>query len=140
MGCCQVIGPALLKTTFYVHCFFFYYFTASVGSEGTTTGHVVSPCSIMMHHGFTSNEVKCARKQNINYAKQHHTPHCWLPAKVMLPTNSTKHFYWLTHSTPILLLKNIQIYIIISHYRPFSALSTRKTYPQNHAQRTLMPL
>ena len=36
--------------------------------------------------------------------------HCWLPTKVMYPANSTKHFYWLTHSTSILLMKNVQIY------------------------------
>ena len=50
---------------------------------------------------------------NIDYAKQHHTTHCWLPAKVMYPANSTKRFSWLTRSTSILLMKNVQIYIII---------------------------
>ena len=49
--------------------------------------------------------------KNIHYAKQHHSPHCWLPAKVMYPANSTKRFSWLTHSTSILLMKNVQIYI-----------------------------
>ena len=48
---------------------------------------------------------------DIDYAKQHHTPHCWLPVKVMYPANSTKRFSWLTHSTSILLMKNVQIYI-----------------------------
>ena len=47
--------------------------------------------------------------KNIDYAK-HHTPLCWLPAKVMYPTNSTKRFSWLTRSTSILLIKNVQIY------------------------------
>ena len=28
--------------------------------------------------------------KNNDYAKQHRTPHCWLPAKVMYPANSTK--------------------------------------------------
>ena len=42
---------------------FFYSFTASDGSEGSTAGRVVSPCSIMMHHGFRSKEARCARKQ-----------------------------------------------------------------------------
>ena len=32
----------------------------------------------------------------IDYAKQLHTPYCWLPAKVMYPMNSTKRFFWLT--------------------------------------------
>ena len=67
-----------------------------------------SPCSIMMHHGFRSKEVRRARKQNIDYTKQHHTPHCWLHAKVMYPANSTKRFSWLTRSNPILLTKNVQ--------------------------------
>ena len=48
--------------------------------------------------------------KDIDYAKQHHTPHCWLPAKVMYPANSTKRFSWLTRSTSILLMKNVQIY------------------------------
>ena len=33
---------------------FFYSFTASDGSDGSTAGRVISPCSIMMHHGFRS--------------------------------------------------------------------------------------
>ena len=49
--------------------------------------------------------------KNIDYARQHHTPHCWLPVKVMYPANSTKRFSWLTRSTSILLMKNVQIYI-----------------------------
>ena len=49
--------------------------------------------------------------KDIDYAKQHHTPHCWLPAKVMYPANSTKRLSWLTRSTSILLMKNVQIYI-----------------------------
>ena len=47
--------------------------------------------------------------KDIDYAKQHHTPHCWLPAKVMYPANSTKRFSWLTS---ILLMKNVQIYAL----------------------------
>ena len=47
---------------------------------------------------------------NIDFDKQHHTPHCWLPAKVMHPANSTKRFSWLTRSTSILLMRNVQIY------------------------------
>ena len=74
--------------------------------------------------------------KNIDYAKQHHTPHCrqqsnttswrlmrrannisnthhcWLPAKVMHPANSTKRFSWLTHSTSIWLMKNVHIFNI----------------------------
>ena len=48
--------------------------------------------------------------KDIDYAKQHHTPHCWLPAKVMYPANSTKRFSWLTRSSSILLRMNVQIY------------------------------
>ena len=43
--------------------FFSYSFTASDGSEESTEGHVVSLCSIMMHHGFRSEEARRARKQ-----------------------------------------------------------------------------
>ena len=49
--------------------------------------------------------------KNIDYAKQHHTPQCWLPGKVMYPANSTKCLSWLTCSTLILLMKNVQIYV-----------------------------
>ena len=86
---------------------FSYSFTASDGSEESTAGRVMSPCSIMMHHGLGMQESK-----NIDYAKQHHTPHCWLPAKVMHPANSTKRFSWLTRSTSILLMKNVHIYML----------------------------
>ena len=48
--------------------------------------------------------------KNIDYAKQHHTPHCWLPAKMMYLANSTKRFSWLTRPTSSLLMKNVQIY------------------------------
>ena len=48
--------------------------------------------------------------KDIDYAKQHHTPHCWLPAKVMYAANSTKRLSWLTCSTPILLMKHVHIY------------------------------
>ena len=48
--------------------------------------------------------------KDIDYAKQHHTPHCWLPATVMYPAISTKRFSWLTRSTSIFLMKNVQIY------------------------------
>ena len=54
--------------------------------------------------------------KNIDYSKQHHTPHCWLPAKVMYPANSTNRFYWLTRSTSILLMKNVQVYICYIYY------------------------
>ena len=75
---------------------------------------MVSPRSITVHHGFRSQEARRARKQNIDYAKQHHTPHCWLPAKVMYPANSTNRFSWLTRSTAIFIVEecsNIYIYI-----------------------------
>ena len=47
--------------------------------------------------------------KNIDHAK-HHIPHCRLPAKVMHPANSSKRFSWLTRSTSILLIKNVQTY------------------------------
>ena len=40
-----------------------YSFTSSDGQEESTAGRVVSPCSIMVHHGFRSKEVRRARKQ-----------------------------------------------------------------------------
>ena len=103
----------IVNTKKYAHRFFFYSFIASDGSEGTITGRVVSSCSIMVHHGVRSQQASSARKESIDYAKQHHTPHCWLPAKLMYPSNSTKRFYWLTRSTANLLLENVQIYIYI---------------------------
>ena len=51
------------------------------------------------------------QSKNIDYAKQHHTPHCWLSAKVMYLANSAKSFSWLTRSTSILLMKNVQMYV-----------------------------
>ena len=42
------------------------------------------------YYGIRSKEVRRASKQNIDYTKQHHTPRCWLPAKMMYPANSTK--------------------------------------------------
>ena len=92
-----------IKTTSCVHRFS-YFFTASDHSEGTAEV-LVSPCSNMMHHGFRSKEVRHTRKQNIDCTKQHHTPHCWLPVKVMCPANSTKRFSWLTRSTPIFIVE-----------------------------------
>ena len=53
----------LEKTTFCVLRFFSYSFTASDCSEESTAGRVVSPCSIMAHHGFRSQEARHARKQ-----------------------------------------------------------------------------
>ena len=101
------------QTAFCALHFFFYSFTASDASEGTTAGCVASPRTIMVCHGFRSNETRRARKQKINYPKQQHTPQCWLPAKVMHPANSTKRFSRLTHSSPIFIVKNVQIYIHI---------------------------
>ena len=48
--------------------------------------------------------------------------HCWLPAKVMYPASSTKRFYWLTRSTPILLLMNIKIYMAVPRSYPLPQL------------------
>ena len=87
-----MIVPTLIKTAFCTHRIF-YSFTASDGSEGTTAGRVVSPCSIVVHHGFRSKEVRRARKQYIDYTKQHHTPHSWLS------TILAKRLSWLTRST-----------------------------------------
>ena len=56
-----------------------------------------------IYHTNTMHNKKArrARKQNIDYAKQHHTPHCWMPSKVMYPANSTKSLSWMTRSSPI---------------------------------------
>ena len=43
--------------------FFSYSFTASDGSEETTAGRVVSPCSIKVHHGFRSKEARPTREK-----------------------------------------------------------------------------
>ena len=57
--------------------------------------------------------------ENINYAKQHHTPHCWLPAKVMYPAISTKRFSWLTRSTAIFIVEErLYIYMCVCMF-PF---------------------
>ena len=52
----------LEKTTFCV-LRFFYSFIASDGSEESIAGRVVSPCSIILHHGHRSKEARRARKQ-----------------------------------------------------------------------------
>ena len=53
----------LEKTTFYVLRFFSYSFTVSDDPEESIAGRVVSPCSIMMHHGFRSKVARRAIKQ-----------------------------------------------------------------------------
>ena len=102
------------KTTFCVIRFFSYSFTASDGSEESAAGRVVLPYTIMVLHGFRSNRQGMQESKNIDYAKQHHTPHCWLPAKVMYPANSTKRFSRLTRSTSNLLMMNVQIYVYVN--------------------------
>ena len=67
--------------------------------------------------------------EKINYAKQHHTPHCWLPAKVMYPAISTIRFSWLTRSTPILIvekLANIYVYIYTHNHKTSAALQFKR--------------
>ena len=91
---CQVISSTLPLTTCCAHRLF-YSFTASDGSERTTAGRVVSPCSIMVHH----------RKQYIDYVKRHHTPHCWFSDMVMYPAISANRFSWLTRSAPISIIE-----------------------------------
>ena len=54
---------SLEKTTFCVLRFSSYSVTASDGSEESTAGRVVSPCSIMVHHGIRSKQARRARKQ-----------------------------------------------------------------------------
>ena len=101
----------IVNDCIYCASLFFYSFTAPAGSDGTTTGRVASPRSIMVHHCFRSKKARRARKQNIDYAKLH-LSHCWLPAKVMYPGNSTMHFSSLTRSNPFFLPKNAQIYTL----------------------------
>ena len=57
--------------------------------------------------------------KNIDYAKQHHTSHCRLPAKVMYPANSTKFFSCLNRSTSTLLMKNVQVYETWNYGMPY---------------------
>ena len=54
-------------------------FTATDSSEGSPASSVASPRSIMVHHDFGGKEAKCARKQNIDYDRQHLAPHYLLP-------------------------------------------------------------
>ena len=64
--CCVIIDFDFLdleRTTFCLLCFFSYSFTASDDSEESTADRVVSPCSIMMHHGMRSEEARRAREQ-----------------------------------------------------------------------------
>ena len=120
----------LEKTTFYVLCFFSYSFTAFDYSEESTAVvwyHLVLSlytmvsevdrrdvwCHLVLSWCTMVSEVErrdVQESRNIDYAK-HHSPHCCLPTKVMYPADSSKHFSWLTCSTSILLVKNIQIYI-----------------------------
>ena len=61
-------------------------FTASDSSLGITAGGVVSPSSIMVHHGFRSKEAMRAQKR-ISIAPNNVTPHSWLLAKVSRKPN-----------------------------------------------------
>ena len=90
----------LLLTTFCAHRFF-YSITASDCSDGTTVSRVVSPRSIVMHHGNRSKKARRERKQN----PKHLTPHSWLPAKVIYLANSTMSFSWLTLSTQVYIVE-----------------------------------
>ena len=53
----------LEKTPSCVLCFFSCSFTAYDGPEESTAGHVVSTCSIMVHHGYRSKEARRARRK-----------------------------------------------------------------------------
>ena len=53
----------LEKATLCVLRFISYSFTDSDGSEESNADFEVSPCSIMMNHGFRNNEARRARKQ-----------------------------------------------------------------------------
>ena len=99
------------KTTFCVLRFISYSFTASDGSEESTAGRVVAPCSMMAHRGLRSKEARRARKQE--YRLRQTTSHSSLlvARKVMYPANSTKRLSRLTRPTLILKLRNVQIYI-----------------------------
>ena len=101
--------PDIVMTTFCAH-HFFYSFNASDGSERTNADGVVSPRYIMVLHGVRSEEVRRDRKLIIDYAKQHHTPQRWMPAKAMYPANSLNRFSCFTHSTSIFFVVNVQIY------------------------------
>ena len=72
--------------------------------------HLVLSCCTMVFEAKRRGVKKC---KNIDYVTQRHTPHCWLPAKMMYPANSTKRFSWLTRSPSILLMKNVQICIVL---------------------------
>ena len=87
--------------------FFSYSFTASDGSEESTAGRVVSPCSIMMHHGFRSKEARRAGKQK--YRSHQTTSHS--PLLIARQGDVSKRFSWLTRLTSIVLRMNVQTYM-----------------------------
>ena len=71
-----------------------------------------------MHQGLRCTEMRRVRKQNTDYAKQHHTPHCWLAAKVMCPAKTQPSVsLGKLVQFQLVLLKNIQIYI--THFNLF---------------------
>ena len=92
------------KTAFSAHRFI-YSITSSDCSEGSIAGPVVSPRSTMMHRRSRSKEARRVEKQTVDNAKQHHNPHCRLPAKLMYLANSTMHFTSLTPSTAIIIVE-----------------------------------
>ena len=91
--------------------FFSHSFIASDGSEGSTAGRVASPCSIMMHHGFRCKEARRARKQRYRLRQTASHSSLLVAHQGVLSRILTKRISWLTRSTSILLMKNVQIYI-----------------------------
>ena len=55
-----------------------------------SVGDPVTKRQLPLASGFRSKDARRARNRNIDYSKQHCTPHCWSPARFMDPTNSTK--------------------------------------------------
>ena len=72
----------IVKDNIFCAEFFFSSFNSSDGTDLTTVGRVVSPRSTMVHLGFRVEGCRKAKKL-IDNAKQHLTPHCWLPDKAM---------------------------------------------------------
>ena len=91
---------------------YIYIYTASDGSEGSTAGRVVSHCSIMMHHGFRSKEARRARKPR--YRLRQATSHSsLLVARQGDVSRKLNQAFLLVDSfNLILLIKNVQIYIV----------------------------
>ena len=101
----------LEKTTFCVPRFILYYFTASGGSEESTAGREVSPCSIMMHHGFRSKEARRARKQKYRLCQTTSRSSLLVDSQGDVSRKLNQSFLLVDSFNINFLMMNVQIYI-----------------------------